>query len=73
MEQLNIKVNNWRDLLTDEEFTRADLITIQNPDDLTKFNISQFHHVKKNLRIENEGRISTIVASGLTAMMIIWL
>lgn len=57
VDQLNIKVNNWRDLLTDKEFTRADLITIQNPDDLTKFNISQFHHVKKNLRIENEGRV----------------
>ncbi|KAK3871171.1 hypothetical protein Pcinc_023665 [Petrolisthes cinctipes] len=57
VEQLNIKVNNWRDLLTDEEFIRDDLITIQNPDDLTKFNISQFHHVKNNLRIESEETI----------------
>lgn len=69
VEQLNIKVNNWRDLLTDEEFTRADLITIQNPDDLTKFNISQFHHVKNNLRIENEGRAVKHWTSGCTVMV----
>ncbi|XP_064106496.1 RING-type E3 ubiquitin-protein ligase PPIL2-like [Macrobrachium nipponense] len=54
VEQLNIKVNNWRELLTDKSFTRADIIVIQNPQDLEKFNISKFHHVKNNLRIEDE-------------------
>ncbi|XP_063615784.1 RING-type E3 ubiquitin-protein ligase PPIL2-like, partial [Penaeus indicus] len=40
--QLNIKVNNWRELLTDKPFTRNDLIIIQDSQDLTKFNISKF-------------------------------
>jgi len=29
VERLNIKANFWRDLITDEPFTRKDLITIQ--------------------------------------------
>lgn len=54
VEQLNIKVNNWRDLLTDKEFTRADLIIIQDPQDLSKYNISRFHHIRNNLKVESE-------------------
>ncbi|XP_045584377.1 RING-type E3 ubiquitin-protein ligase PPIL2 [Procambarus clarkii] len=54
VEQLNIKVNNWRELLTDKIITRADLITIQNPQDLSKYNISSFHHIINNLKVENE-------------------
>lgn len=29
IKELNIKTKNWKELLTDEPFTRADLITIQ--------------------------------------------
>lgn len=56
VEQLNIKANNWRELLTDKPFTRTDIITIQNSQDLSKFNISSFHHIKNELKIENEGK-----------------
>jgi hypothetical protein len=42
--------------LTDEPFTRNDLITIQDPSNLKKFNLAEFHHVKNKLKIENEGR-----------------
>ncbi|KAK7074623.1 RING-type E3 ubiquitin-protein ligase ppil2 [Halocaridina rubra] len=54
VEQLNIKVNNWRELLTDQPFTRTDIVAIQSPQNLEKFNISKFHHVKLNLKIEDE-------------------
>ncbi|XP_047481206.1 RING-type E3 ubiquitin-protein ligase PPIL2-like [Penaeus chinensis] len=54
IEQLNIKVNNWRELLTDKPFTRNDLIIIQDSQDLTKFNISKFHHVINSLKVEDE-------------------
>ncbi|XP_071534720.1 RING-type E3 ubiquitin-protein ligase PPIL2 [Panulirus ornatus] len=57
VEQLNIKVNNWRELLTDKPFTRADLIIIQDPQDLSKYNISKFHHIKNNLKVESEETI----------------
>ena len=34
VQELNVKAKNWRDLLTDEPFTRKDLITIQDPHNL---------------------------------------
>lgn len=55
VEQLNLKNKNWKDLVTDEPFERKDIITLQDPLDLSKFNISLFHHVKNNLRVETEG------------------
>ncbi|XP_049830102.1 RING-type E3 ubiquitin-protein ligase PPIL2 [Schistocerca gregaria] len=54
VEQLNIKAKNWKELLTDEAFQRKDIITIQDPNNLEKFNIAEFYHVKKNLRVEDE-------------------
>lgn len=55
IEQLNIKNRNWKDLINDEPFTKKDIITIQDPTDARKFNLSSFHHIKKNLRVESEG------------------
>lgn len=57
VEQLNIKGKNWKDLLNDTPFARTDIITIQDPNNLKKFNISTFHHIKNNLRVETEGDI----------------
>ena len=57
MEELNIKPKNWKELLTDEPFTRADIITIQDPRNLQKFNMTGFHHLKLNLKIPNEGKV----------------
>lgn len=54
IEQLNLKTKNFKDLVDDTPFTRKDLITIQDPSNLEKFNISTFHHVRKNLHIETE-------------------
>ncbi|OXA59322.1 Peptidyl-prolyl cis-trans isomerase-like 2 [Folsomia candida] len=54
VEELNIKPKSWKDLLTDQPFTRNDLITIQDPKNLKKFNFVDFHHVKNNLKIEDE-------------------
>ncbi|XP_062313874.1 RING-type E3 ubiquitin-protein ligase PPIL2 [Osmerus eperlanus] len=51
VEQLNIKTKSYRDLLTDEPFTRQDLITLQDPTNLDKFNVSDFFHVKNNLKV----------------------
>ncbi|KAK4018138.1 hypothetical protein OUZ56_000208 [Daphnia magna] len=54
VEQLNLKPKNWKELLTDEPFTRQDIITLQDPSHLEKFNIANFHHVKNDQKIENE-------------------
>lgn len=55
VEQLNIKNKNWKDLINDKPFERKDIIILQDPNNLTKFNISNFHHIKNNLRVETEG------------------
>lgn len=72
VEQLNIKTKNWKDLVDDTPFTRKDIITIQDPNNLEKFNISTFHHIRKGLRVESEeeklerkdphGRLKTVSA-----------
>ncbi|XP_074868363.1 RING-type E3 ubiquitin-protein ligase PPIL2 isoform X3 [Carettochelys insculpta] len=51
VEQLNIKPKNYKDLLTDEPFTRQDILTLQDPTNLDKFNVSNFFHVKNNLKV----------------------
>ncbi|XP_026878977.2 RING-type E3 ubiquitin-protein ligase PPIL2 [Electrophorus electricus] len=51
VEQLNIKTKNYKDLLTDEPFTRQDIITLQDPTHLDKFNVSDFFHVKNNMKV----------------------
>ncbi|KAJ8978668.1 hypothetical protein NQ317_019104 [Molorchus minor] len=58
IEQLNIKNRNWKDLITDEPFERRDIIVLQDPNHLSKFDISKFHHVKNNLRVETEEEIA---------------
>uniref|UniRef100_A0A4X2M4V2 RING-type E3 ubiquitin-protein ligase PPIL2 n=1 Tax=Vombatus ursinus TaxID=29139 RepID=A0A4X2M4V2_VOMUR len=51
IEQLNIKTKNFKDLLTDEPFSRQDILTLQDPTNLDKFNVANFYHVKNNLRV----------------------
>ncbi|XP_060843545.1 RING-type E3 ubiquitin-protein ligase PPIL2 [Rhopalosiphum padi] len=70
IEQLNIKTKNWKDLLTDEPFLRKDMITLQDPTNLTKFNIAKFHHVVKKIKVvdpdeeaqskDPEGRLKSV-------------
>ncbi|RKP18510.1 peptidyl-prolyl cis-trans isomerase-like 2-like protein [Rozella allomycis CSF55] len=49
IEMLNARIKMWRDLITDEPFTRKDVITIQDPLHLQKQNMSTFHHLKHGL------------------------
>ncbi|XP_070573457.1 RING-type E3 ubiquitin-protein ligase PPIL2-like isoform X1 [Ptychodera flava] len=54
VETLNIKPKHMMDLLTDEPFSRKDIITLQDPHNLDKFNIAEFHHVKNSLKADDE-------------------
>ena len=51
VEQLNIKAKNWKELLTDKPFSRNDIITIQDPKNLDKFNLQKFYHLKHNQKL----------------------
>ncbi|XP_020718823.1 RING-type E3 ubiquitin-protein ligase PPIL2 [Bombus terrestris] len=57
IEQLNIKARNWKDLINDQPFTRKDIIIIQDPNNAMKFNLSTFHHIKNNIKLEDEEMI----------------
>ncbi|OAL33507.1 hypothetical protein AYO20_07193 [Fonsecaea nubica] len=46
VERLNIKPKMWRDLVSDEEFTRKDLITLQDPQNLESRNLTSFKYLK---------------------------
>ncbi|EOA13112.1 hypothetical protein CARUB_v10026122mg [Capsella rubella] len=54
IKELNIKTKNWKELLTEEPFTRADLITIQNPNAVDSKITVEFDHVKNGLKIDDE-------------------
>ncbi|PIA29341.1 hypothetical protein AQUCO_06000004v1 [Aquilegia coerulea] len=54
IKELNIKTKNWKELLTDEPFTREDLITIQNPNALDTKVLVEFDHVKNSLTLDDE-------------------
>uniref|UniRef100_A0A183TE67 PPIase cyclophilin-type domain-containing protein n=1 Tax=Schistocephalus solidus TaxID=70667 RepID=A0A183TE67_SCHSO len=62
VERLNIKANNYSDLLTSEPFTKEDIITIQDPTQLEKFNISAFYHVRNNM-LEKADANATVIRS----------
>ncbi|KAJ3957307.1 cyclophilin peptidyl-prolyl cis-trans isomerase Cyp8 [Colletotrichum tropicale] len=46
VERMNVKAKNWRDLLDDEEFTKADIITLQDPQNAATRDLSQFKFLK---------------------------
>ncbi|PVU90765.1 hypothetical protein BB559_004450 [Furculomyces boomerangus] len=50
IEELNIKARNMRDLVTDEEFKKTDLIDLYDPKDLDGRIINNFYYVKNNIR-----------------------
>jgi len=57
IEQLNLKAKNMRDLVSDEEFTRSDLIILQDPMDLDRQNISTFKNQQEDqTKPETDGK-----------------
>ena len=54
VEELNLKAKYMKDLITDEPFVRSDIIVIQDPKDLSKFNVTDFYHIKNQLRLGDD-------------------
>ncbi|XP_064620477.1 RING-type E3 ubiquitin-protein ligase PPIL2-like [Lineus longissimus] len=54
VERLNIKPQHYKDLVSDAPFTRKDIITLQDPSNLDKFNFAMFYHVKNNIKLVSE-------------------
>lgn len=45
IEKLNIKAKMWRDLVSDQEFGRKDIITLQDPQNVQSRDLSSFKHL----------------------------
>ena len=56
VERLNIKAKMWRDLVTDEEFTRKDIITLQDPQNLEARNLSSFKYMQEGMSTLTEAQ-----------------
>ncbi|KAI6172130.1 RING-type E3 ubiquitin transferase [Aphelenchoides besseyi] len=54
IEELNLKRRHMKDLLNDVPFLRKDIITLQDPNDLDKFNMERFYHVQFDTRTLDE-------------------
>ena len=52
IDRLNIKPAFWRDLVTDEPFTKADIVTLQDPHNVEGRDLSTFHHLQNNLKAD---------------------
>ncbi|KJH45633.1 peptidyl-prolyl cis-trans isomerase, cyclophilin-type [Dictyocaulus viviparus] len=46
VQELNLKANHLKDLLNDKPFSRSDIIVLQDPNHLEKFNMEKFYHVQ---------------------------
>ena len=49
--RLNIKAKMWRDLVTDEEFGRKDIVTLQDPHNVEGRNLSGFKYLKEGVSV----------------------
>ncbi|KAF1983148.1 hypothetical protein K402DRAFT_456773 [Aulographum hederae CBS 113979] len=46
VERLNVKAKNWKDLVTEEDFSRKDIITLQDPQNVDSRDLSSFKYLK---------------------------
>ena len=54
VERLNVKAKMWRDLINDAEFGRKDIITLQDPLNLTGRNLSEFKYLREGINTLTE-------------------
>lgn len=46
IDRLNIKAKNWRDLVSEDEFSRRDIIPLQDPQNVESRNLSSFRYIQ---------------------------
>lgn len=74
VERMNIKGKMWQDLVNNESFTRADIITLQDPQNIASRNLDQFKYLQDGEEAqltkeqEEELRAGSINAGALGSM-----
>ena len=49
VDRLNIKAKMWRDLVSDDEFGRKDILTLQDPQHVDSQNLASFQHLQEGV------------------------
>lgn len=49
VERLNVKAKMWRDLVSDDEFGRKDIVTLQDPQNIQSRNLSSFKYLQEGI------------------------
>ena len=57
VKELNLKAKCMRDLIDDTPFTRDDIITLQDPSDGSRRELTKFSHVTNNLKVRVRVRL----------------
>jgi peptidyl-prolyl cis-trans isomerase-like protein 2 len=72
VERLNIKAKMWRDLVSDEEFSRKDIITLQDPQNLESRDLNSFQYIKdgEDYNVEKEAASINTAAMGSSAKIL---
>ncbi|EEP80104.1 conserved hypothetical protein [Uncinocarpus reesii 1704] len=72
VEKLNIKEKMWRDLVSDQEFTRKDIITLQDPQNIESRNLNSFKYLKdgENAQQGEQGGSLNLEAMGSSAKIL---
>jgi len=52
VDKLNREAKYWKDLVSGEEFTHKDIITLQDPKHLEKRTIKNFDYIRNNIDVE---------------------
>ena len=66
IEELNLRPKNLRDLLTDEPFTRKDLITLQDPQNVRQLRMDDLDYVRNSLQLPpKEGSVNASSSADL--------
>ncbi|KAK1243102.1 hypothetical protein MKX07_003730 [Trichoderma sp. CBMAI-0711] len=74
VERMNIKAKMWQDLVDDQPFTRADIITIQDPQNMASRNLDTFKYLQEGGQAqltkeqEEERKAGNINAGALGSM-----
>lgn len=56
LQLLAIKTKSMRDLITEEPFTRKDIVTIQDPENLAGRNLREYDYVKGDKKVQDKDR-----------------
>jgi peptidyl-prolyl cis-trans isomerase-like protein 2 len=57
IERLNIKAKMWRDLVSDEEFSRKDIIVLQDPQNIEARNLTSFKYLQDGVSTLTEEQL----------------